>query len=149
LHRGEVIPFFPTLSETIVLSITAEEVVERIGTGIEAQQLFGSAQRDEFQLTAKTLRPTQFQPLMKGAIEESSRGCIILLTYHLLLSTRLYLSFWGVIVMLASIAIGWNTRSLIYTGVGPVLILIIGLIVRSNLKLQSEMARQVLLDQLS
>lgn len=149
MYSREVISLFPSLFETIVLPLKANDVEERIESGIQRQVFYGRLDGSRFQLTAKVVRPTVFQPVLCGTIESTSRGSIIWLHYRLLRSTRLYLSFCSALLLPAVGVIAWNKQHPWYAATGLAVVLMVWWIAKTNLKLQSALARQVLLDQLT
>ncbi len=144
-----MIDFVPSLTETVVLPHSAPEVVRRLEKGMSEQLLEGILDNQKFRITAKVFRPTQFQPVINGTIEGTSRGSIIFLRYQLLPSTRLYLLFYSFIFITAATATSMAERNVLYTAGGILMTMVIRWIALSNLKLQREPARKILLQQLS
>lgn len=144
-----MIDLLPTLSETIVLSLRADEVVQKLRRGIEEGLFFGEVDNIHFRITAKIIRPTQFQPILKGVIESSSRGSIIMLKYSMLAATRIFLFCWTAIIVLTTAVATWKMGQVWYLGIGAFVLIVIWWIAKTNLRLQSVPARQALLNQLS
>lgn len=71
------------------------------------------------------------------------------LRYQLLRSTRFYLTFWCGILLLVSALVGWNKQNLLYSAISLFMVIAVWWIAKSNLTLQSALARKVLLDLLS
>lgn len=144
-----MIDFAPSLTETIVLALPAKSVEQRIEKGISDRVFEGVLTGQKFSISARIFRPTQFQPVMKGAIEGTSKGSIIFLQYQLMPSTRLYLFFYSFIFIVAATAASIAERNILYGAGGIAMILVVRWIALSNLKLQRDPARKVLLQQLS
>lgn len=101
---------WPTDRETLVLPVSAREVTERLRTATQpppkrdvlftpyqADYLFnGRVSEQTFQLSRKITRPNNFLPLVDGAIEATSQGCLVFVRYRLFTATIIFLTFWSV-----------------------------------------------------
>jgi hypothetical protein len=133
----------------MVLTLTAEEVMERLNRGVNEKNFQGTVTAHSFQLNVRVIRPTQFQPVIKGRLEATSRGSILFLQYRLLPSTQVYLVFWSIVMLAAACFAAYAKSNVLWTGVGLGMVWVVRWIALSNLKLQVAPARTRLLEQLS
>ena len=144
-----MIGLLPSISETMVLTLAAEEVAQRLKNGVSDQIFQGAVADTKFRINVRVIRPTQFQPVIKGRVEATSRGSILFLQYSLLPSTQVYLIFWSAVMLTASGFAAYAEGNVLWVGVGVAMAWVIRSIAYSNLKLQVAPARSRLLEQLS
>lgn len=108
---------FPFVQETIVSSYSAKEVYRRLWVvtlpGRDAEWepdvdekdlLFnGRVQKSHFRISLKVKRANNFLPLLRGSIEDTSRGSIVFIRYRLFIWTLSFLIFWSVLTTFFSI----------------------------------------------
>lgn len=102
----------PHKSETLVLPITAPQVMSRLSSKTQPARLSesdpgqqkilfnGFIEHDSFKISRKVSYPQNYLPLIKGRLEGSSRGCILFLQYNLFFSSLMFFSFWTVMTLL-------------------------------------------------
>lgn len=104
----------PRTRETLVLPFGGEEVEKRLwqttypvreGEEIPDQQeayfLFnGWVKNRKFRISRKLKYPEAFLPILKGLIEESSTGSIVLIKYRLFFGTAIFVVFWTIVTLL-------------------------------------------------
>lgn len=136
---------FPVVVETVVLPLPEREVRTRLNKAIEINRLAGDWSENHFQFHVRMIRPSPFLPVIKGVAEPTRTGCILFTHYHLLPAIKMFLGFW--IVMLTAIAAYLSiTRQQPLWILGAGLVILVGRwIVASNLKLQHQVSRKVLL----
>ncbi len=139
----------PTLSETVVLSLSAEDVVSRLQLGVEQQIFYGVISKTHFSIHVRVIRPTQFQPVVKGDIETTSRGSILFLKYHLLPSTRLFLVLCALALLAAAGVLVYVHQNYLLACIGILLVVALRWVALSNLELQAAAARKTLMEKLS
>jgi hypothetical protein len=106
----------------------------------------GRVGEDHFQLTLRARRPNGFVPIATGKIEKTSSGCLIFLTYTLMPSTRFYLLFCGLIILLSGALAAFYYRNVLL-GLGAIAsVAIINLIAWANFKLHRKPLHNLLLD---
>ena len=102
---------WPTEQETLVLPVSAREVVRRLQKATQppsTQQLSvladpsaflfnGQVKKHSFRLSRKIARPNNFLPFIAGSIEPTSQGCLLFVRYRLFSMTILFLVFWSVV----------------------------------------------------
>lgn len=106
----------PKKTEILVLPTPSWELLKRLNyivyTTDDKQQeaaeneyhLFtGTIDQNAFVLSLKMKRPDNFIPLIKGNIEDTSKGSIVFLKYTLFKSTRMFLVFWTVLIFILAI----------------------------------------------
>lgn len=107
----------PLKDETIVLTLTAEEVEEvlwfhtyPVKEGAlmpekpEIEFLFnGWVRNNKFKLSRKVRSPENFLPIIHGRIEETSLGSLVFVQYSLFFSSNFFLVFWSVVTLLLTI----------------------------------------------
>lgn len=117
--------FIPKETETLVLPTPSQELLNRLDRIVyyadenqdeqaknDEYHLFtGTIDQNAFVLSLKMKRPDNFIPLIKGNIEDTSKGSIVFLKYTLFRSTRMFLIFWtGLIFVLALILIAMQGK---------------------------------------
>ena len=108
--------FLPKETETLVLTTPSQELLKRLDHVVytaedknneseeEEYQLFtGTIEQNAFVLSLKMKRPDNFIPLIKGNVEDTSKGSIVFLKYTLFKSTRMFLVFWTVIIFILAL----------------------------------------------
>lgn len=104
---------WPTERETIVSSLSAQEVAKRLQrvtqpsprsegllTPYQSDYIFnGTVGTDSFRLARKIIRPNNFLPFISGTIEATSQGCLIFVRYRLFAATTIFLIFWSVVTI--------------------------------------------------
>lgn len=104
---------WPTERETIVSSLSAQEVAKRLQrvtqsssrsesllTPYQSDYTFnGTVETDSFRLSRKIIRPNNFLPFISGTIEATSQGCLIFVRYRLFAATTIFLIFWSVVTI--------------------------------------------------
>ncbi len=111
-----MIRFFPNATRTLVLALSREEVairmemlsVVRPDAPHLHRPLTGVVKEGYFQVTVRAKRLNGFAPVVAGKMEETSAGCLIFLEYSLLPSTRFYLTFWTLIIVLSGAAAAFH-----------------------------------------
>lgn len=103
----------PLKDETIVLTLTAEEIEEvlwfhtyPVKEGAlmpekpEIEFLFnGWVRNNKFKLSRKVRSPENFLPIIHGRIEETSLGSLVFVQYSLFFSSNFFLVFWSVVTL--------------------------------------------------
>jgi hypothetical protein len=144
-----VIEILPALAETLVLPISAADVEQRVKTGIEEHKFVGVVGRGKFSLSPYVFRPPQFQPIIKGSIEGSSRGSVVFLRYELYPATKLLIVLVSLILLasaVVSIVVGAKP---LYTLFAFGMIFLIRGVAITNIRLHRDPVRRNLLDALS
>lgn len=107
---------FPGYSEILVSPFTGEEVTRKLlavtknvnyldgPVSLKKTHLFnGKVDGNHFYLSLIIHKADSFLPLIKGKIEPVKSGCILFLNYSLFPASVFFLSFWGVIALLATL----------------------------------------------
>lgn len=140
---------FPAITETLVLPISVDEVERRVDDGISNKKFVGVVGRGYFSLSAHLLRPPQFQPIVRGRIESSSRGSLVFVRYEMMPATKILLGFVAVILLGVSIGFSIEAKNVIHV-IGAILVVaVIRYVALTNIKLHRNPVRQNLLDILS
>ena len=145
----------PVRKETIVLSESSEEVIQKIGyvTGkkrggqVERPVLFvGNVGSGTFSITRHLSRPENFMPLIQGRFEETSNGCILFLRYTLQFSSRMFVVFWTVTTLLFAVFL-WFIMSNAQLALTAMAVLILNVAFSHfNFHRQYKKARQALME---
>lgn len=102
----------PRKRETLISAFPARMVISRLsrvtqpalrtqsGTGRDDIRFNGHVGQSSFKISRKVNYPQNYLPLIKGSIEETSRGCIIFLSYRLFFSSLMFFMFWTVVTFL-------------------------------------------------
>lgn len=140
---------FPSLTETLVLPLAGDEVERRVGEGIENKRFLGVIEGTRFRLSPYVIRPPQFQPMIRGRIESSSRGCLVFLRYELMPATRLLLGFVSVGLVVGTGILAIQNSNLLYLVVSLVAIITMRAVALTNIRLHRDPVRKHLLEILS
>lgn len=140
---------FPSITETLVLPLDAHEVEQRIGEGIESKRFIGVIGNRRFSLSAFLARPPQFQPMVKGRIESSSRGSLVFLKYELMPATKILLGFVSILLLGFTVGAAIEESSPFYPLAAVFMVFIFRAVAFTNIKLHRTPVRQNLLDILS
>jgi hypothetical protein len=139
----------PSYSETIVTTLFAKEVSERLQqatantvqwdngyTLANGKSLYGYVHGMYFQVAVRNMRLFSFNPLVNGTIEPTHNGCIIFLHFKLFVLTRVMLVFWSVFIFLSAIAIIYFQHNLWLALAALLLVVFVQWVAWSNFKLQ-------------
>lgn len=96
--------FISGYSETMVLAQDHDLIVKRLMRAISEGEIGGEVTNNKFTVTAKLIRPPQFQPRAEGTIESTSRGTVLFIRYQLQPATRVLLVVWSVIMIVIGLA---------------------------------------------
>ena len=140
---------FPAITETLVLPLDAGEVERRIGEGIKNEKFNGGVYPGSFSLSARLVRPPQFQPIVRGRIESSSRGTLVFLRYELLPATRMLLIFVSVLLLAGAVGAIFAGADPLYTLFAIAMIIVFRAVALTNIRLHRDPVRRNLLEILS
>ena len=140
---------FPSITETLVLPLEANEVEHRIGEGIENRKFIGVVARGRFSLSAYLVRPPQFQPMVRGRIESSSRGSLVFLRYELMPATKILLGFVSVLLLGFTIGAAIEKSAPFYPLSAIAMVFVFRAVAFTNIRIHRTPVRQNLLDILS
>ena len=150
---------FPNTKETVVLPIGAQEVISLLkkvtlpvsrvlDKTTEGIMFNGSFAGDTFTISRKIDYPQNYLPLIKGRVEDTGIGSIIFLEYELFFSSKMFLTFWSVLSVVASLFLlllqGKANFAIASIGIG----LINYLVTLMNFKKQVKESKNVLLSAL-
>jgi hypothetical protein len=144
-----VITILPALTETLVLPISADDVEQRISTGIKDKLFVGVSSRGHFSLSPYLFRPPQFQPILKGTIEGSSRGSVVFLRYELYPATKLLIILVSIILLSAAAVSIAMKANIFYTISALAAIFVIHAVAITNIRLHRDPVRKNLLEVLA
>ncbi len=144
----------PNYMETLVIPRPAEEVLQRLATSTSNQAFLqphepillfnGWVHEDRFRISVRSRRVNHFLPLAIGRLENSSTGCILLIRYSLLPTTRLLLKLWTILIVLGTV-MGWfQSKSLYVPLIATSLLLLIYYITWSNFNIHLKPLRKSL-----
>lgn len=150
----------PQHHETFVLNKQHEDVIRVLSEKTTNKLLLqnqeggqfkftGWIKNDRFRISLKIHRPNSYIPLIVGKVEPTSAGCILFITYQLFPSTRMFLTFWSLLIVLVGVFAGYQYESFIYGGGGFTVVAVIHWIAWSNFRMQLKPSREALLQALS
>jgi len=143
-----VIPILPNSSRTIVTILELSEVYDRLRSATTKQALtqnsisarkiafVGTIQPDRFTISLKVTRPNNFLPVVRGRLESTHSGCLIFMKLGLFPSTRTYLIFWLLFVLVAGLIVSRQYESHLLLAAPLLLDLIILWIAWTNFNMQ-------------
>ncbi len=146
----------PGYYETFVLVRHPDEVIRTISQATTGRLLFqnkesdrfefsGWVQKDKFRISLKISRPNSYLPLAIGQVEKTSSGCLLFVTYQLFPSTRMFLIFWSLLILLIGLVAAHQYQSVIYLVAAVLLLGFIHWVVWSNFNMQLKLTREALL----
>ena len=143
-----MIPILPNSSRTIVTILELSEVYDRLRSATTKQVLtqnsisarkiafVGTIQPDRFTISLKVTRPNNFLPVVRGRLESTHSGCLIFMKLDLFPSTRTYLIFWLLFVLVAGLIVSRQYESPLLLAAPLLLDLIILWIAWTNFNMQ-------------
>lgn len=143
-----MIPILPNSSRTIVTILELSEVYDRLRSATTKQALtqnsisarkiafVGTIQPDRFTISLKVTRPNNFLPVVRGRLESTHSGCLIFMKLGLFPSTRTYLIFWLLFVLVAGLIVSRQYESPLLLAAPLLLDLIILWIAWTNFNMQ-------------
>jgi len=137
---------WPHSRKTFVITMAAEDVVNSLRpvtvpreAGINGKIMFtGWVQNDRFQIMRYATRINPFQPVAHGRLESPSRGCILVLQYHLLPITRWLLVAGAFLALLLTATVSFQARQPAAAGAIAGTTLLIGLVALLNFRLHRQ-----------
>ena len=116
---------FPYYFETLVLPLSSEKVVQVLLKNTsppkvesESKSLFlGHVDSHTFRISEKINRPDNFVPLIKGTIENTSKGSIIFTSYNLMFSTALFVAFWSIVTLVLALILILKFNESLYSAI--------------------------------
>lgn len=157
-----MISLLPSFSETIVTTLTTEEIAVRFqrvtAETVQWDQEFklpqdkifyGYVQETHFQIAARNMRLFSFNPLVLGKMEVTKNGSILFLRYQLFILTSILLLFWSFFLVIAGILLFVYRNDFLYSTGTLVLLIIIHMVVRANFHLQVKPTQQAISSLLS
>jgi hypothetical protein len=146
-----VISLYPSRSETIVTPLSAEEIVQRFTKAINSRlpatqdHLFsGWVKENRFMISLRVTRPNNYLPRVAGQIESTSTGSILFLRSQLFPTTKMFILFWCLFILLAGLVIGFQSKNWFYLISGFALIGFINWVVFSNFVIQYRLTRKAI-----
>lgn len=106
----------------------------------------GWIEGDKFRLSKKLSRPDNFSPVIKGTIESSSKGIIVVVKYRLMFSTKVFLVFWSVLLLFLSIFFILQYNAILYGVIAMAMGIINYLIVYINFKKQVKISHDLFIN---
>ena len=107
--------FIPKKTETLVLPSSSTDLIKNLEEIVyttqnkqdgvsekDNQRFIGTIEDNAFVLSLKLNKADNFIPLIRGNIEDTSKGSIVFLKYTLFKSTRMFLGFWTILIFLLS-----------------------------------------------
>ena len=114
---------FPYYYETLVLPVSSNKVsqilMENTSNHHDKENLhskfIGHVESDNFRISERLNRPDNFIPLIRGTIENTSKGSIIFTSYNLLFSTALFVAFWSFVTLMLSLIFLFKLNQPVYS----------------------------------
>lgn len=139
-------PFWPTSQNTLVLTLSAEEIVARLrartvprdSPGRSPVFFSGWVSSDRFRLMRFATRVNPFQAVAHGRLESPSSGCILLLEFHWLPVTRLLLITGSLLAILLSVMYAYQSSRPVYIIVALTIIILIAAVGWLNFRIHQK-----------
>ena len=149
-----MISLTPQKTNTLVVPLTSDEVLIRLDEATNPPTtnpnkftpLMGRIDEDRFQLALRARRPNGFVPIATGKIEKTSNGCLIFLTYTLMPSTRFYLLFCSLVILLVGALTAFYSKDILLCVLALASVVLIHLIAWANFKLHRKPLHNMLLE---
>lgn len=139
-----------------MLTLSGEEVMQRLRavTSLHLERdreiiFTGWVKDNRFKIAMRHKRPSSYNPLIAGRVESTSQGCILFTHYQLMPNLKMILLFWMMILMLGTIIVSFQYKSLWHLAGGFGFLAFITWIVWSNFRLQRKLVRKRLMEVLS
>jgi hypothetical protein len=147
-----VIQLYPIENETLVFSESREEIFLRLVKAVNnpipdqgiPKTLKGWVEEDRFELTISLRRQHLFMPLIRGRIEQTSKGSLVFLSYMLFPATRLLITFWSLITPLVSFFIAYKYGNYWLVSLFILFIVLVHWVARVNFRLHFNSTRNIL-----
>lgn len=147
-----MISIYPLESETLVVSLNSEEIVQRLSEGINTTRIDrgspasfnGWVEDGRFELTVRLRRQQIFFPMVRGRIEKTSKGSLIFLTYKLFPGTRLLISFWTVVLPVVAIYLTAQYNNYLIGIICILFVAVVHIVARANFRLHLAGTRSIL-----
>lgn len=151
------VTILPHFQETVISTQPSEYVISKIDAATSSKLLLqtqhdptylftGWVREGRFRISLKINRPNNYLPLVIGNVEPTSNGCIIFLSYRLFPTTKMFLIFWNLFVLIVGITAGYRYQTLLYGVLGILLVVFIQWIAWSNFNLQLKKTRELLIN---
>jgi hypothetical protein len=145
--------WLPNYRETLVLSLPGADVMARLRAAVSfstprdplEEPFWGWITEDRFRISLKIARPNAYLPVIKGVLEPTRNGSILFLQFQLLPTTRLFLVFWTLFIVLATVVVTFQYQNAWYLAGGLLLAAAVHAIVWGNFHLQRKISRARLL----
>lgn len=144
--------WLPHHRETLVVALTADEVLLRLRAAVSFvlprdpldEPFWGWIKDNRFRISLKVKRPTPYMPVILGSVEATRNGSILFVRYQLLPTTRLFLIFWTLLIVLGAAVVAFQYQRGSYAAMGALLLVFIHAVVWGNFQLQRKIAREQL-----
>ncbi|EIM78423.1 hypothetical protein A3SI_03523 [Nitritalea halalkaliphila LW7] len=115
----------PRYDEVIVCSLESREILSRLeevteqvdymdfrrpAVGSGQVHFNGTIEETGFRLSVRLRKADSFVPLIRGRLEECSRGAILFLSYRLFPGSRFFLNFWTVLTFVLFLFFGFVAK---------------------------------------
>ena len=96
---------WPAVTETLVLPVPGKIALQKLKQHVfepdhhdhsdarHKHKFIGRIHDEGFQIHRRLKHPENYLPLIKGSLEQTSKGCLIFIEYKLIFSTRLFMVF--------------------------------------------------------
>lgn len=151
------VTILPHFQETVISTQPSEFVISKIDAATSTKLLLqnqndptyffiGWVREGRFRISLKINRPNNYLPLVIGNIEPTSNGCIVFLSYRLFPTTKMFLVFWDLFVLIVSIIAVYQYQTFLYGVLGVLLVVFIQWVAWSNFNLQLKRTRELLIN---
>jgi hypothetical protein len=154
-----MLTLLPSHQETLVVALRGDEVLARLFTAIDNRvtkeeargQIFfnGGVTNDRFRISLRIWRPNNYVPVVNARIDPTSTGCLLFIDYALFPATKLFVIFWLLFILAASIVSGYHWKNIIYLMAGVGIAAVAWWFVWYNFRIQLKATREALLKILS
>lgn len=151
---------WPHKTESLLVSLSGNEIIDRIASVTTMEQISpskpgvgflfsGVARTDHFSVSLLLNRPVTFIPRVRGDFEDAASGSVLFLEYSIFPATRLYLIFWTLFTILASVVLYLQYHQPWVAGIVLVVAFVSLWIARANFLFHVRRTRKLLLEVLS
>ncbi|MEZ4973163.1 MAG: hypothetical protein R2820_07615 [Cyclobacteriaceae bacterium] len=151
------ITILPHFQETVISTQSSAYIISKIDAATSSKLLLqnqndpscfftGWIREERFRISLKINRPNNYLPLVIGNVESTSNGCIIFLSYRLFPTTKLFLAFWDLFILIVCLTAGYQYQTFLYGVLGILLVVFIQWIAWSNFNLQLKRTRELLIN---
>jgi hypothetical protein len=144
--------FLPAKDEFLIFPFSKEYARRQLkdelalSSSDKNKKFVGWIEGENFRICKKLSRPDNFSPVLKGTIDASSKGIIIVIKYRLMFSTKMFLLFWSLLLLFLSLFFILQYNAILYGIIALAMGIINYLIVYINFRKQVKVSHDLFIN---